>query len=546
MTSAKPSPAQPVDFRRNSPARTVIRLTLAMVILGLTWRIVRYAVHFPLWGDEAFIVASLYHRGFADMFKPLEHAQIAPLGFLWAELAISRLLGLSVFALRLPAFLCGLFSMLLFWRFARRSLDKRSVLLAIAIFAASSYIVRHSTEVKPYAGDLAISLALLYLGWDLYRRSDSSLRWLALIVGAAVAVWLSFPAVFIAAAVAMLLAVRCRQERSAKLLYWLLSYALVLGLSFLTMYLVFGKMQRPSTEQMLAIPTWKEAFPPLTQPWLLPWWLLKIHAGNMLAYPIGGKNFASALTFLLVVTGIVSLWRSRRRDLLVLLLGPLPLMLIAAALKKYPYGTSVRISMHMAPAFCLLAGVGLSSTLRSWLSRRRAMVGFYIATGIMAVITIGGSVYNIAIPQKEYSDRNNLDALRIIADWTGPQDQWVIFNSLEEVSCSLRLSRFSGHGARFRYYVRWFGPDNIRWAPPAEQVPARTGGKTWLLVYRDVKTPFPPELIQRYLDQLRLRLGPAQKKQPFVLSSPKDSPRSKIEAIEVYEFPALPPHPKAR
>ena len=66
------------------------------------------------------------------------------------------------------------------------------------------------------------------------------------------------------------------------------------------------------------------------------------------------------------------------------------------------------------------------------------------------------------------------------------------------------------------------------------------------VVYRDIKTPFPPELIQRYLDQLRLRLGPAQKKQPFVLSSPKDSPRSKIEAIEVYEFPALPPHPKAR
>ena len=70
-------------------------------------------------------------------------------------------------------------------------------------------------------------------------------------------------------------------------------------------------------------------------------------------------------------------------------------------------------------------------------------------------------------------------------------------------------------------------------------------GKTWLLVYRDDKTPSAPELIEGYLHELRLRLGSFQKKR-FVLSSPKDSPRSKIEAIEVYEFPALPPQAKAR
>lgn len=66
-------------------ARTVVRLALAMLLLGFLWRITRFAVCFPLWGDEAFVATSLYNRGFADMLGPLEYDQTAPLGFMWAE-----------------------------------------------------------------------------------------------------------------------------------------------------------------------------------------------------------------------------------------------------------------------------------------------------------------------------------------------------------------------------------------------------------------------------------------------------------------------------
>ena len=139
------------------------------------------------------------------------------------------------------------------------------------------------------------------------------------------------------------------------------------------------------------------------------------HTGNMMAYLVGGKNFGSTLTFLFVVVGAVALWRNRQKPLLLLLLAPLPLMMIAAAMHKYPYGTSARISQHLAPAFCILAGVGLSSALRFWLCRRRPMIGICIATAVMATIAIGGSVRDIASPQKKFSDRNNLEAIRTLA-----------------------------------------------------------------------------------------------------------------------------------
>lgn len=538
MTSEKLSLIQPADFRRNSVSRTIIRLTLAMVILGLAWRIVRFALNFPLWGDEAFIVANLYDRGFGDMFKTLEHGQIASLGFMWAELAVSRLFGLSLLALRSPAFLCGLFSMLLFWRFAKRVLDKRAALLAIAIFAASFYVVRHSSEVKPYAQDLAVSLALLWLAWAVYRRSDSALRWVGLILATALGVWCSYPAVFIFGAVSMLLLLSLWQQRSRKQLLWFCIYILVVAGSFLAMYLLFAQTHEQSAVGMRAGNTWKNSFPPFAQPWRLPFWFIDIHTGNMMAYPVGGRDFGSTLTFLLVVAGSVALWRNRQKPLLLLLLAPLPLMLIAAAMKKYPYGTSARVAQHLAPIFCLLAGVGLSWALRFWLSRRWPIKGICLATAVMACIIMGGMVRDVARPQKKFSDRRNLEVMQTLASWTEPGDQWVVFNALENLPYSPNLidSRYGGSAARFRYYVRCFGPANVRWAPLAKDILPLSASRTWLFVYRDNKAPFPQELFDSYLRIVQKQLGKPKRKQVFKLTSPKDPPRSQTETIEVYEF----------
>ena len=518
----------------------IVRLGLMVVILGLCWRVGRFLMGFPMWGDEAFIVANLYTRDFAGMVQPLEHQQIAPLGFMWVELAAARVLGMSVWALRTPAFVCGLFSLLVFWRFARRRLDPYSGLLAVAIFAASYYVVRHSSEVKPYAGDLAVSLVLTCLGWAVYCRSDSIARWLGLIIVAAAGVWLSYPAVFVAGAVAMLLTALLWQQRSRKVFSGWIAYVLIFGGSFLVMYVLYGKPHSEAAQDMVASNTWNRSFPPLAQPWRLPLWFLKVHTGNMLAYPVGGKNFGSIFTFLLVVTGIADLWRNRRGPLLLLLLGPLVLMMVAAAMEKYPYGTSARVSQHMAPAFCLLAGVGLSSALRVLLKGRGLMRGLYAATTVMAAIAVVVLVTDIARPWKKFSDRANLEAMRVLAGWTAAGDQWVIFNAIETVPYAPDIHLWGGSAARFRYYVRRFGPANVRWAPPVGDVLRQDAERIWLIVYRDNKNPFPQELLEPYLERMQQQLG-QPRRHWFKLTSAKDPPRSHVEAIEVYEFPVLGP-----
>ena len=166
------------------------------------------------------------------------------------------------------------------------------------------------------------------------------------------------------------------------------------------------------------------------------------------------------------------------------------------------------------------------------------MKGLCIATAIIAFIPIVGMVRDIAQPQKKFSDRNNRDALEKLGSWSRAEDQWVIFNALEELPYSPDLHGYGGSGARFRYYIRRFAPAKVSWAPPARELWALPAGRTWLIVYRDNNAPFPQHLLKPYLQTAQAQLG-QPKRHSFELTSPKDPPRRETEAIEVYEFPPL-------
>jgi 4-amino-4-deoxy-L-arabinose transferase-like glycosyltransferase len=120
----------------------VRQVTLGVVVLGLVWRAVRYAMAFPLWGDEAFLAVNFLTRDLAGLGRPLEFKQVAPPAFLWAEYALVRGLGGSEWSLRLVPFLAGVASLGLFWRFCREVATRRVTLVAVALFAASFYPVR--------------------------------------------------------------------------------------------------------------------------------------------------------------------------------------------------------------------------------------------------------------------------------------------------------------------------------------------------------------------------------------------------------------------
>jgi len=509
---------------------------LALLALGGLWRVARYAARPPLWGDEAFIAVNLLGRDYAGLLRTLDYYQIVPLGFLWSELAVVRSLGGSEWSVRLIPFLAGLLSLGLFGRFAARAVDRRTALLAVGVFAASFYPVRHATEVKPYSTDLLLGLAATILAWSLRRDLSSLGKWSALTLTVGLGVWFSYPLVFVAVGLGLfLLAQVWRNPRPRAVLGFGLFGALA-ATSWLTSYLAFARPQSQAAPFYSKLETWRGAFPPLGRPWELPGWLLDVHTGNMLAYPHGGNNYASVATAILVLIGAVRFWKTRR-DLAVLLLGPLPPMLLASCFHAYPYGTSARTTLFMAPAFCLLAAagaMGLIRRLRSVAERRRAVRLAAIGLGLIPLV---GSVGNVVQPYKNWEDTLNRRAVEALAGMTRPGDRWLVTDGLDHKLESRKsiLEHWVQQVAEVKYNIMADAPVPTRWLPdPLEVDSAASLGRTWLIVHRTGCPKFDHAGIKAEKARLEARLG-APEVHEFKLT--------RGESITAYHFagPGSPP-----
>jgi hypothetical protein len=382
------------------------------VLLGLLARTIRYAVCFPLWDDESFLCANFIDRGYLELLKPLDFHQVAPVLFLWIEHTAVRLLGYSELALRLVPFVCGLASVLLFRRVASRLLSGLALLLAVAIFAVSYPGIRYSAEAKPYGTDLLVSLVVVWLTLEwIERREARWLWWIACL--SPLLVGLSYPAVFALGGASLVVGVRLLQQRRAveggrvpTAAEWraLIAWNVVLVASFGFWFLLSGRVQAGAEAEFMG-QYWQVNFPPMREPWKLPMWLLRTHASDFLAYPVGGPRWASSATLILVVIGLWHFSRRRNFILLGLCLAPAGLHFLASALQRYPYGGHVKFSQYLAPMICCLAGAGGAQAL-AWLSARPSLArrSLALACTALAAIGLGVVVRDIALPYKTQSD----------------------------------------------------------------------------------------------------------------------------------------------
>jgi hypothetical protein len=508
----------------------------------LIWRVVRYAVGFPVWGDEAFLAINLYERSLAGLASPLEYWQVAPWGFLAAESGMTRLLGRSEWALRLLPSLSGAAALVLLARFSARILDRRSAMLAVGLLAASYFPVRHAAEIKPYSVDLLIGLALMVLGWGVRESPRSWRLWPALIAAAGLGVWFSFPAVFVAGSVGLLLTERAGRDRHPRVLVPWAVYGLVLAASWVAMVVLYAGPQARAAWPTQSTGAWDNAYPPIGRPWRLPWWLLEVHAGYMMAYPVGGSGFCSIFTLLYATIGAVALWRARRRALLALLLGPLPLNFAAAALKRYPYGTSPRVALYMAPAFCLLTAVGLAWSVRRLIPRRLVPAALLVIAGLLGLGPLVGAGIDLARPYRQRDDLAHRQVIRTLAAQAAPGDRWLIFNGMptRPATPTIMLAPWLQQEAECRFYWLQTSPASLRWVydpTDPELTTPRTPGRTWLIVHRTGMPFFPQNVADAIGRLLAARFGPPRTVTAVI---------TEYESITAQVFPAPGETPEVR
>src|SRR4029453_3258392 len=149
---------------------------------------------------------------------------------------------------------------------AGRYLSKWQTLLATVLFAISDPLIRYSTEVKQYSGDVFFTLAIY---WCVHWFMQRSTRRRGLLLGAlgTVAVWTSYPVSFVVAGVGTALAAMQFKQKKA----FFLTFLPILSWATAIAALIFLQLMSMAANRPLLELYGRTAFVPAQVSALLPW-----------------------------------------------------------------------------------------------------------------------------------------------------------------------------------------------------------------------------------------------------------------------------------
>lgn len=329
--------------------------------------------------DEANLTFNIIDRSVMGLFAPLDHEQYAPPLFLLLQKTAMWVGGVNEYALRLVPFL---FSCLFLWWFRLLMLRLTSGFWATwAMLPAgfSWYFLRYSTEVKQYSSDMAIAVGLLYLAvcWPAHRVTSRQIAtW---VVVGFVAIWASMPAVFILAAIGIYYLWQEKANPGKALIRWIIPAVAWLA-SFGTYYFLIlqhdiglEKLQDYHSRYFIRF-NWWETGVAEAQLQLLQ----ELH--QVIFPPIAALLLLSAI-------GIVGFfWRSDSIGKKLLLLLPVLLTMLAAALQQF--SLIPRVSLFLFPIVLVALAYG-------WQALVRNLAGMWRYTALSLLLLVGLGQINI-------------------------------------------------------------------------------------------------------------------------------------------------------
>jgi hypothetical protein len=396
-------------------------LTVAVLLIGAGLRVGQYAMGEALWYDELALARNLVEKSFHELATlPLDYAQVAPPGFLLIEKLAITVLGNNEYALRLFPLLCAVAALPLFAAVARRTLEPRTVLLAVTLFSLSSTIIGFGSQMKQYSTDVAATLLMtaLTLRWWERRHVNGAVSG-ALLLGAVglVAVWFSHTAVLVLAGLGVALLLEAGRDRGS--LWSLVPIAILWCAGMLAAVTLALKTMSPSTHAYMAA-YWAEGFMPLplwsgdNALWL--WRAFRSYFQRQFRYPL------PAAWVLLMLLGGVTLLRHRRWPALVIF-GPLAVALLASASHQYPF--SERVSLFLVPGSLLLVAEGADLV-------RYAFAALWRPVGVTVLaFAMATPVYSLYAYYPMYLKKEIRDVLAYVHAHRQPDDAVYVYYNAE-------------------------------------------------------------------------------------------------------------------
>ncbi|MDQ2765814.1 MAG: glycosyltransferase family 39 protein [Gemmatimonadota bacterium] len=362
------------------------RILWALVAIGVALRTWQYLSDTSMWFDELSIARNITERSFGQLLsQPLGFQQTAPIGFLAMLKITSKILGPSDLALRLFPFLCGIASVFVFCRVARRTLSGSAVPIAVAIFALSPPLIRYSAELKQYGCDVLAILVLTLVGLSLCTRTPTVRECVRAGLIGAFTILFSQAAVLvlagIGAALTLRFALRWRElpRRVVLVTVPIWACAAVIGLVMARHYMTAHTIEFMhwfwrTRLGFLPLPTSASGFALWTRDRFTQFF------DAMSGYPV------PLVYTLLCIAGFVVLWR--RREVALILLGPIAVTFAAAVAQQYPF--RMRVVLFLLPSLLIATAAAMGWIIdRLYAFSRPLGAGIAVAAMVPPLLAIG-------------------------------------------------------------------------------------------------------------------------------------------------------------
>jgi hypothetical protein len=362
--SAPPALTAPTVYRFSAPRHVQsvlpawsLWMIVGAITLGVVLRLYQFTAGASLWLDELAIANNLADRSLWSLLtQPLAYAQVAPPGFILVEKLMYELFGANDHALRVYSLVSGIGALGAIALVAVRLGLRETAWVAPFLLALGGPFIFQSVQVKPYAGDVFLSLALVAVALRLGADPNARRGW-PIALGM-LAPWFSYATAFTLAGIGLALLLTPRNRRHAPVVaLWGLSAAA--ALLYATVLVDRGTAA--------TLHTWwsRDSFGfPTGIADIIPWSLTQIRAHLWSDVGLRGVSYWLGV----VGIGAFLLWR-RNRFAFAAIVGPVLAALCAALLQRYPVGG--RVSQWLAALLILLVATAAAGAARALQSRAK-------------------------------------------------------------------------------------------------------------------------------------------------------------------------------
>jgi len=334
-------------------------LVWCIIAVGIFFRIARWSQNFSLWLDEAMITLNIVNRNFFELTQPLDHFQEAPVGFLFIEKFFTVLFGESELVLRLFPLLASVGALLLFYKVAKKVINKKAVPAAMMLFAISPELIHCSAIVKPYSGDVLACVVILFVAAILFKDKVSRNEMILSLLAVLFIPYFSYTSIFVIcgliAGLFINTLVKRRKENCLTLIYIVITFLI----SIAVFYFFIIRYKDDSALDIY----WSSSFLPFPPRNFseLAYIINEICSvfKNPLNLTISIFNIGiSSVLGVITLLGVIVAFCKKRYVYASIFVITLLAILTASGLKQYPFAP--RLILCLIPMFVLFLSEGLA------------------------------------------------------------------------------------------------------------------------------------------------------------------------------------------